>query len=394
MNLKPVKKCVIPIAGYGTRLFPATKATIKALFPIVDTDGITKPIIQIIIEEAIASGIEEVCLVTQNDQHDAVKSYFSEDINETLKQKPDLLAQAEAILELGRRMTYVIQEEQEGFGHAVYCARDFVGDEVEKVRVDSRETYQRLIEFAEKFIPNMVSRVEYYPGERPIFDIYGVEDEIQKALERKVQLKSGGYLIIDQTEAMTTIDVNTGAYVGHLNLEETILKTNLEAVKEIAYQVRLRDAGGIIIVDFIDMEKKTNQEKIFNALNEALKRDRSKTHVLPMSEMGLIQMTRKRVRKPLNRMLCEPCYYCEGEGYLLSKSSICYNIYREILREAYGMMGARLTVKVNPKIAELLHGEENHLVTSVERTIGKQIVIYPNAQFHLEEFDIFEVLKD
>ena len=141
------------------------------------------------------------------------------------------------------------------------------------------------------------------------------------------------------------------------------------------------------------MEKKSNQEKVYNALTEALRKDRSKTHVLPISEIGLVQMTRKRVRKPLNRMLCEPCYYCDGEGYLLSRTSICHNIYREIFREAQGMIGSRLTLKVNPKIAELLHGEENHIISSLEQTIGKQIVIYPNAQYHFEEYDIFEVLK-
>ncbi|MBW1995143.1 MAG: ribonuclease E/G, partial [Deltaproteobacteria bacterium] len=242
--------------------------------------------------------------------------------------------------------------------------------------------------------PKLKDSVELYEGVESIFDAYNLEADISRSLKRKVWLKSGGYIVIEQTEALVAIDVNTGRYVGVHNLEETILKTNLEAVKEIAYQIRLRDIGGIIIIDFIDMEKKANQEKVFNALKEAFKRDRSKTHILPISEMGLIQMTRKRVRRPLNRMLCEPCFYCDGEGYLLSKQSICYNIYREIIRQAQDMMGVRLTLKVNPRIAELLHGEESHLISDAEKTIGKQIVIYPNAQFHLEQFDIFELLKD
>ena len=274
------------------------------------------------------------------------------------------------------------------------AVRDLLIHEADRLIVDSRPEYESILSFLDVFNPNLKDSVEFYEGSEPIFDAYNLEADISRALKRKVWLKSGGYIVIDQTEALVAIDVNTGRYVGTHNLEETILKTNLEAVKEIAYQVRLRDIGGIIICDFIDMEKKANQEKVFNALREALKKDRSKTHVLPISEMGLVQMTRKRIRKSLNRMLCEPCFYCDGEGYLISKQSLCYNIYRETLRQAHDMMGTRLTLKVNPKIAELLHGEENHLISQAERVIGKQIVIYPNSQFHLEQFDIFEVIKE
>ena len=273
------------------------------------------------------------------------------------------------------------------------AVRDLMTQEADRLIIDSRSGYESIIDFLNVFNPNLKDSVELYERTEPIFDAYNLEAEISRALKRKVWLKSGGYIVIEQTEALVAIDVNTGRYVGTHNLEETILKTNLEAVKEIAYQIRLRDVGGIIIIDFIDMEKKSNQEKVYNAVTEALRKDRSKTHVLPISEIGLVQMTRKRVRKPLNRMLCEPCYYCDGEGYLLSRTSICHNIYREIFREAQGMIGSRLTLKVNPKIAELLHGEENHIISSLEQTIGKQIVIYPNAQYHLEEYDIFEVLK-
>ena len=273
------------------------------------------------------------------------------------------------------------------------AVRDLMTQEADRLIIDSRSGYESIIDFLNVFNPNLKDSVELYEKTEPIFDAYNLEAEISRALKRKVWLKSGGYIVIEQTEALVAIDVNTGRYVGTHNLEETILKTNLEAVKEIAYQIRLRDIGGIIIIDFIDMEKKSNQEKVYNSLTEALRKDRSKTHVLPISEIGLVQMTRKRVRKPLNRMLCEPCYYCDGEAYLLSRTSICHNIYREVFREAQGMIGSRLTLKVNPKIAELLHGEENHIISSLEQTIGKQIVIYPNAQYHLEEYDIFEVLK-
>ena len=271
------------------------------------------------------------------------------------------------------------------------AVRDLLIQEVENLVIDSKSTYHSVLTFLDTYMPSLKDHVVLYEGFEPVFDAYNLEGDISRALKRKVWLKSGGYILIEHTEALVAIDVNTGRYVGKHNLEETILKTNLEAVREIAYQVRLRDLGGIIIIDFIDMEKKANQEKVFNALREALKRDKSKTHVLPMSEMGLIQMTRKRTREPLTRMLCEPCFYCEGEGYYLSRQSICYSIYREILREAHDMNGARLTLRVNPQIAELFLGEEDMLISNLEKYIGKQIVIYPNPEFHMEQFDIIEV---
>lgn len=273
------------------------------------------------------------------------------------------------------------------------AVRDLLIHEAEKLVIDKLSGYESVLSFLDTFMPSLKDSVEFYEGSEPIFDAYNLEGDISRALKKKVWLKSGGYIVIEHTEALVAIDVNTGRYVGKHNLEETILKTNLEAVKEIAYQVRLRDIGGIIIIDFIDMEKKSNQEKVFNALREALKKDRSKTHILPMSEMGLIQMTRKRIKKSLSRMLCEPCFYCDGEGYLISRQSICYNIYREILREGKDMPGIKLMLQVNPEIAELLHGEENNIIVSLERIIRKQIVIYPNAEFHMEEFDTFEILK-
>ncbi len=276
----------------------------------------------------------------------------------------------------------------------IRAVRDILTHEAEKLIIDSRSAYESILLFLDTFMPSLKNSVELYEGSELIFDAYNLEVDIFRALKKKVWLKSGGYIVIEHTEALVAIDVNTGRYVGRHNPEETILKTNLEAVKEIAYQIRLRDLGGIIIIDFIDMEKKSNQEKVFNALKEALKKDRSKTHILPMSEMGLIQMTRKRIREPLTRMLCEPCFYCDGEGYLISRQSICYNIYREILREAHDITGVKLALKVNPKIADLLYGEENYIIVALERIVGKQIVIYPNPRFHMEEFDIFEVFKD
>ncbi len=270
------------------------------------------------------------------------------------------------------------------------AVRDLLTQEVEKMVIDSVSGYHSVLSFLDTYMPGMKNLVELYEGSEPIFDAYNIEGDISRALKKKVWLKSGSYIIIEQTEALTAIDVNTGRYVGKHNLEETILKTNLEAVKEIAYQIRLRDIGGIIIIDFIDMAKKSNQEKVYNALNDALEKDRSKTHILPISEMGLIQMTRKRIRKSISRLLCEPCFYCDGEGYLTSRRTICYNIYREILGQSHDVMGDKLTIRVNPEIANLLHGEENRIINDLESIIPKTIVIYPDAKFHLEEFNIIE----
>ncbi len=275
-------------------------------------------------------------------------------------------------------------------GLSLRAVRDLLINEAESLVIDSRDGYEKILSFLDTYMPSLKENVELHQSIEPIFDAYTLEGDISRALKKKVWLKSGGYIVIEHTEALVAIDVNTGRYVGKHNLEETILKTNLEAVREIAYQVRLRDIGGIIIIDFIDMQKKSNQEKVFHELKEACNKDRSKTHILPMSEMGLIQMTRKRNKKPLSRMLCEPCHYCDGEGYLISKQSICYNIYRDLLRESKDTACSRLTLKVNPKIAELLHGEESRLIADLEKTVGKQIVIYPNPSYHIEEFDITE----
>ncbi|NVM21102.1 MAG: Rne/Rng family ribonuclease [Desulfobacterales bacterium] len=274
------------------------------------------------------------------------------------------------------------------------AVRDLFTQEVDKLVIDSKAGYEEILEFLDTFMPRLKDSVELYEGGEPIFDAYNLESDISRALKKKVWLKSGGYIVIEHTEALVAIDVNTGRFVGKRNLEETILKTNLEAVKEIAYQIRLRDIGGLIIIDFIDMEKKSNRERVFNALIDAFKKDRSKTNVLPMSELGLIQMTRKRTREPLDRMLCEPCFYCEGEGYLQSKRTICHNIYRDMLRESGDIMGQGITLKVHPDVAGLLLGEEGYMVESLERSLSKQIIIRPDPQFHLEQYEMYEMPKN
>lgn len=272
--------------------------------------------------------------------------------------------------------------------------RDLLAHDADKVTIDSPSVYTSVLSFIDKFMPRLKGSVAQYEGAEPIFDAYNLEGDIGRALKKKVWLKCGGYIIIENTEALVAIDVNTGRYVGKHNFEETVLKTNLEAIKEIAYQIRLRNLGGIIIIDFIDMERKSNQEKVYNSLLESLKKDKSKTNVLPISDMGLVQMTRKRTVKSLNRMLCEPCFYCAGEGVLLSKQTICNNIYREILRLSSDVKGEKISLRVNPEIADLLLGEANDIIISLEKHLHRQVVTYPVSGFHIEEFNIVEIYSE
>lgn len=270
------------------------------------------------------------------------------------------------------------------------AVRDLFTHEVDKLVIDSRQGFDEILRFLDTFMPRLKDSVELYEGDEPIFDAYNLESEISRALRKKVWLKSGGYIVIEQTEALVAIDVNTGRFVGKRNLEETILKTNLEAVKEIAHQIRLRDLGGLIVIDFIDLEKASHREKVFSALQEALKADRSRTNVFPMSELGLVQMARKRTRDTLNRMLCEPCFYCEGEGVLHSRKTICYNICRDVRRDAFDTSSACISITVHPDVADFFMGQERNVLARLERDLGKKLVVRPDPQLHLEQYEIVE----
>lgn len=266
--------------------------------------------------------------------------------------------------------------------------RDFIGDNVEKVRIDSRETCQRMLEFANKFVPEMASRLEHYPGERPIFELYGIEDELQKALGKKVPLKSGGYLIVDQTEAMATIDVNTGAYVGHRNLEETIFKTNLEAAAAIARQLRLRNLGGIIILDFIDMVSEEHRQAVLKALEKHLEKDRAKSHISQVSPLGLVEMTRKRTRESLEQVLCEPCPLCDGRGSIKTAETVCYEIFRELLRETRQYSPRQFVVLAAPDVVDAMQDQESTSVAQLEAFIGIPIKFQAEALYTREQYDV------
>ena len=268
------------------------------------------------------------------------------------------------------------------------AVRDLMRANIERVRIDSRETYERTVVFAQTFMPDMLERIEHYPGERPLFDLYGIEDEIQKALKKEVPLKSGGYLIIDQTEALTTIDVNTGAYVGHRNLEETIYRTNLEAAVAIARQLRLRNLGGIIIIDFIDMEEEEHRRQVLQALEKALAKDHAKTHVSAVSPLGLVEMTRKRTRESLAHQLCEPCSACEGRGFVKTPETVCYEIFREVLRQAGQFDFQQLMVLAHSDVIERLLDEESAALGELEVLVGKPIRLQTEALYLHDQYDV------
>ena len=271
---------------------------------------------------------------------------------------------------------------------AIRAFRDLIGPEVERVRIDSRSTFEKAVKFAQKFIPEISRKIEYYPGKRPIFDLYAVEDEIQKALERKVDLKSGGHLVIDQTEAMTTIDVNTGAFVGHRNLEETIFKTNLEAAQAICRQLRLRNLGGIVIIDFIDMTEDEHKRQVLRALEKCLSHDHAKTQITEVSALGLVEMTRKRTRESLEHVLCQPCHCCSGRGSLKTPETACYEIFREIIRETRQFDVEKLLVLASQEVIDLLLDEESQHLAELEQFIGKPVRLQAEALYTQEQFDV------
>jgi ribonuclease G len=269
------------------------------------------------------------------------------------------------------------------------ATRDLFTQDVSKLVIDDREEYERVLSFIEAQEPALKEHVELYEGEEPIFDSFGIEQEIKRALNRKVWLKSGGYIVIDQAEALVAIDVNSGRYVGKKNLEETITRINVEAAKEIVYQLRLRNIGGIIIIDFIDMDKPQNRDKVFKALQESLGRDRAKTNVLKISELGLVEMTRKRVRESIGRTMHEACPYCEGKGYIRSKVTVCYEIFREIRREATNFSEPTLVINCHPDVANLLGNEERGELRHLMDRFNKSIQIKAQPSYHQEQYDIY-----
>jgi len=266
--------------------------------------------------------------------------------------------------------------------------RDLYNPSVRRIVVDSPDEYRKILNFVETFVPDAVSAVELYNRPDPIFDFYGIEIELSRALDKRVWLKSGGYIIIEMTEALTAIDVNTGSFVGKRNLEETILKTNLEAAKEIAYQLRLRNIGGIIIIDFIDMEHEENRLKVFETFRTEFEKDRAKTNLLQISSLGLVEMTRKRVGESLGRSLSQPCPYCDGTGMVRSKATMAADIFRELRRKRNALPKKEVVVDANKEVVRFIFEEERADLELLEKALGVRITLNARADFHIEEYEI------
>ncbi len=267
--------------------------------------------------------------------------------------------------------------------------RDVTDDDVDKIVVDNKATQKEVQKFLNKYVPSMKGKIKHFSEDKPIFEHYGIDLEIERALSSKVFLKSGGSLNIDQTEALVSIDVNTGRFVGKKSLEETIFKTNLEAVKEIAYQLRLRNCGGLVIVDFIDMEKEEHRNSVYEALLEALKKDRSKTKVLPISELGLVEMTRKRTRDTLVRTMCEPCPYCEGTGKIKSVMTVSLEVIREIMKTVQKSGKNKVQVFAHPEVCSLISGDEFGIPEYIEETFQKTLTVRADNNYHVEQYEIY-----
>ncbi len=268
--------------------------------------------------------------------------------------------------------------------------RDLLSEDVDKVITDSEESFKRVGTFITQFMPKFKNKVSLYSGDRPLFDQYEIDIEISRSMERKIWLKSGGYIVIDEAEALVVIDVNTGRYVGKKDFEDTILKTNLEAVREIAHQLRVRNCGGIIIVDFIDMEKETHREKVLSSMREDLAKDRARTAVISMSNLGLVEMTRKRIRPSLVKTLCEPCTYCEGRGYIKQKATVAHEIFRDLEREGrVANSRATTVVHCHTDVGDYIYEEETEALEDVERRIGRNVVLKLEPGYHRERYEIY-----
>lgn len=266
--------------------------------------------------------------------------------------------------------------------------RDLFSKKVDRLLIDSRSEYEAVRDFVQRFSPEQTARIHYYDKEEPLFDYLGIEQELARAMSRRVWLKSGGYLVIDHTEAMTVIDVNTGRFVGKRDQEETILRNNLEAAKEIAYQVKLRGIGGIIIVDFIDMEREKNRDKVYHALVDAMSPDKARTRISRVSDLGLIEISRERVREDLLRSLSEPCHYCEGRGYTKSPTTVVYEIFRELRRIGNEAEQQRIVIGAHPTVVGLMQDEERQGLEDLERRCSARIIVTADDKLHLEQFDV------
>jgi len=378
-----------PVGEKGARLtsYISIPGRHLVLMPNVDHIGVSRSIEDKDKKERLRELVREI----RPDNSGFIIRTISEDASkEALKSEMDFLLTLWAEIKKKRE-----KRSSPGLIHkdlpiALRAVRDLFTNEIDRLIIDSDDEYRRIMEFISTFAPSRKYSIERYDENIPILEAFGVEKEISRALDPKVQLKSGGHIVIDRTEALTAIDVNTGSYVGKTNLEETTLKTNLEAAKEIARQLRFRNIGGLIVIDFISMDEKQNKERVYETIKEALGKDKAKTNALPLSDLGLIEMTRKRTRPSLNTLQTEPCLQCNGRGLIKSVKAICYEIFRVIEAECqmYGEDGD-VFVSVNPRIGEVLEREEKKEIEALEKSLKKRIIIVVKEDFHLERYEIF-----
>ncbi len=377
------------IGTKGARL--TTHLTIPSRFLVMMPDNQHIGVSQRIEDEAERQRLKDI--LSQKEQVDDAPGYIVRTAAEGANGE-EILRDAEFLKKLWQAIKQKIRAAKapclvnEDLALALRLIRDLAPSDVEKIKVDSEQVHTQLISFVDEFVPALRSCVELYSGERPLFDVYKVEDEIEKALHRKVQLKSGGYLIVEQTEAMVTIDVNTGAFVGYRNLEDTIFKTNLEAASVLARQLRLRNLGGMVIIDFIDMKDEEHKRQVLRTLAKSLDRDHARTHISEVSSLGLVQMTRKRNRESLEHLLCEPCPTCDSRGSIKTAQTICYEIFRELNRSARAYEAQKYLVLATQEVVDQMLDEEASHLAELESMIGKPIRFQAERLYTQEQFDV------
>jgi len=383
-----VQVCKEPIGGKGPRLTCHITLPCRNLvfMPMTDHIGISRKIEDEEVRQRLRNDIEQLRPAgTGFIVRTVAENASSEDLEADMEFLLHLWDEIRAMAAKAAPMSMVYED----LDITLRVVRDIFSPEVDRVLVDDKVTFERVLHFVKTFAPHLQDKVLHYGDEAALFDTYNVEMDVNRALDKKIWLRCGGYIIIEATEALTVVDVNTGRYVGKNDLEETIFKTNMEALKEIAYQLRLRNIGGIIIIDFIDMELEPHREALFNGLKEAVRKDKNRINILKVSEFGLVQMTRKRTREDLSHMMCEPCFYCNGDGILKSCRTVCHEIFHRVMRSAAKMAGDKVSLNVHPMVASMMMKEETDTIHQLEDTIGKGITIIPSKDLHLEKYEIF-----
>jgi len=379
-----------PIGNKGARLttFITLPSRHLVLIPNGDTVGISARIEDETERERLRSVIEDLLAEQELDCSVIVRTVAEGEDARTLAADLKYLIKLWDVVQQRCSKARVKSLVHDDLSLPLRVLRDFVTSDVEHILVDSEEDFAAMQEFSATFLPEVGSMLELYQRRRPIFDLHSIEDDIGKALDRSIALKSGGYIIFDQTEAMTTVDVNTGGYVGHRNLEETIYRTNLEAAVSIARQLRLRNLGGIIIIDFIDMEEEEHRENVLAMLEQSMQRDHSRHQIMPLSPLGLVEMTRKRTRESLQHVLCEDCPSCDGRGFVVTAETVCFEIFREVSRQSRQFEFEKAMVLAHQSVIELLLDEQAHSLAKLEKQTGKTIRLQPESLYTQDQFDV------